>query len=381
MNDMSNHPAGQQFPGGHDEAGMPPDPKLFTVEYWATRDLAEPDFLLSELLTTTSRMLLIGPTGAGKTNFALATAFAIADAAPFLHWSGRRTARVLYIDGEMSARLVKNRVRQAIKRHGGMPENLTIINREDFPDLPPLNTEEGQKYIEHLVEQLDGVDLIIFDNIQALLIGSHKEDETWAPVLPWIRKLTTMKIGQLWMHHTGHATDRGYGDKTREWQFDAVALMKVPETPTPDRLLEFRLEFTKARERGPNNRADFDTVDVWLGEDDAWQSSAVRKPGKPTKPPSPKAQRFYDALIEALATPDAARRCAASGNRPSVAEDQWQEACFDMRLIDRAQPGPDKAKEEKRVRAAMSQYRSELDAANWIRCKSGFVWSIKPAST
>jgi hypothetical protein len=62
--------------------------------------------------------------------------------------------------------------------------------------------------------------------------------------------LTAMKIGQLWMHHTGHATDRGYGDKSREWQFDTVALMKAPDPPTPGRLLEFRLEFTKARERG-----------------------------------------------------------------------------------------------------------------------------------
>jgi hypothetical protein len=57
---------------------MPPDPSTFTAEYWLSRDLPQPDYLLGDLVTTTSRVLLIGPTGIGKTNLGLAIALAMA---------------------------------------------------------------------------------------------------------------------------------------------------------------------------------------------------------------------------------------------------------------------------------------------------------------
>ena len=82
--------------------------------------------------------------------------------------------------------LPKDRLQEAGQRQGLTPENLWVINREDFPNLPPLNTEDGQKFVEWMTEQIGGVDLITFDNIQALVVGSLKEDETWAPMLPWI---------------------------------------------------------------------------------------------------------------------------------------------------------------------------------------------------
>jgi hypothetical protein len=52
------------------------------------RDLTEPDFLLGQFISTTSRMLLVAPTGLGKTNLAMAVGAAIADGADFLHWIG-----------------------------------------------------------------------------------------------------------------------------------------------------------------------------------------------------------------------------------------------------------------------------------------------------
>jgi hypothetical protein len=272
---MSDADTADTVLGEENGGGEMPNPLLFTVQHWLTRQLPPPDFLLGDLLSTTSRVMLIGPTGIGKSNFGLGISFAIASGTSFLRWKARRSARVLYIDGEMSNRLIKDRVQQAVDRHGHMPETLWIVTREDFPDMPPLNDEkgEGKEFIERLVGQLGGVDLIVFDNIQALVAGSLKEDVTWAPVLPWIRKLTAMKIGQVWLHHTGHATDRGYGDKAREWQFDVVALMKALQTPTPGRLLEFRLEFTKARERSPDNRTEFELVNIWIDEHGAWQAT------------------------------------------------------------------------------------------------------------
>ena len=59
------------------------NPPALTLEDWLGREIAEPDNLLGELLTTTSRALIVGPTGLGKTMFGIAIAIAIASNAGF----------------------------------------------------------------------------------------------------------------------------------------------------------------------------------------------------------------------------------------------------------------------------------------------------------
>ena len=175
-----------------------------SVQGWIAREVKPPEFLMGELLSTTSRVELVAPTGLGKTNLALASAAAVAEGCDFLHWrSTGKKARVLYVDGEMPERLMHTRVKDAVRRLGTAPKTLFILSREDFPDIPPLNAEEGQGFIDQVIEIIGGVDLVIFDNIQALCGGVMKEEESWKPVLPWVRNLTKRKIGQLWVHHTG----------------------------------------------------------------------------------------------------------------------------------------------------------------------------------
>ena len=53
---------------------------------------AEPDYILGKWLTTTSRSILNAPTGAGKTNFAVAMAAHMSAGVDFLHW---KVARVI----------------------------------------------------------------------------------------------------------------------------------------------------------------------------------------------------------------------------------------------------------------------------------------------
>jgi hypothetical protein len=266
--------ARQEFEEEARENGHDPDwydPIILNGAYWLTRDIPEPDFMLGELLSTTSRIELIGPTGLGKTNFLLALATAGADGRDFLHWrGGGLPRRVLFVDGEMSRRLAKRRIADAARRHRGMPATLFYLNREDFPNLQPLNTEAGQKFIDQAIVALNGIDCIILDNVQALLAGDMKDEVPWQDTLSWVRSLTQRNIGQIWAHHTGHDETHGYGSKTREWQLDTVALMERIERPEAD--IAFSLTFTKARERSPENRADFEpavvtlTGDTWVSE-------------------------------------------------------------------------------------------------------------------
>jgi hypothetical protein len=151
-----------------------------------------------------------------------------------------------------------------------MPETFFYLNREDFENFQPLNIEAGQKFVDTVLERLAPVDLIIFDNTQALLLGDMKDEEPWQNTLPWVRSLTQRTIGQVWAHHTGHDETHGYGTKTREWQLDIVGMMERAERPECD--IAFKLSFSKARERSPDNRHDFEPALITL-HNDAWTST------------------------------------------------------------------------------------------------------------
>jgi hypothetical protein len=339
-----------------------------TVAAWLARTIPAPDFLMGEWLSTTSRGLLVSPTGLGKTNFCLALAFAMALGQDFLHWHACRRARVLYIDGEMSRRLVKERLADAARRAGAVPDRLFVLCREDMQDMEPLNTLEGQQFINGLIEQLGGVDFVIFDNIQSLLLGDMKDEEAWQDTLPWVRSLTNRSVGQLWVHHTGHDESRSYGTKTREWQLDMVILFKRIENSTAD--IAFTLEFTKSRERAPHNRADFESVNITLAEDRWAVDGATRKSA--AKPPPPLARRFHAALLDALASKGVPRPHSAS--RPSVTMKEWKAECCRLGLLDHE---PDDRRRRNSQAALFSKNRTGLIAAGWIACNGDFVWSTK----
>jgi hypothetical protein len=173
---------------------------------------------------------------------------------------------VLFVDGEMPSRLIRKRLQDLVRRLRCEPENLFILSREDYPDMPPLNTEAGQQFIDALIEWIGGADIAFFDNIQALLTGDMKEEDQWRDVLPWSRDLTRHNIGQVWIHHTGLDETHGYGSKAREWQLDTVILLE--RVNGPERDIAFGIKFLKARERTPDNRSDFDPAIITLVNDE-----------------------------------------------------------------------------------------------------------------
>jgi hypothetical protein len=286
-----------------------------SVQDWIDCDVPPLDRLLGELMTTTARIMVVGPTGLGKTMFGLAAAFAMGHGRNFLHWRSHRQARVLYVDGEMSRRVMKKRVADTLRRSGEktIPAGVVILNRDMFPEIPPLNTPAGQAWLNKFIDEHGPFDFVIFDNIQALLVGDVKDNEQWANVLPYVRSLTHRSIGQMWFHHTGFDESRSYGDKSREWQLDTVVLMKREKDTADD--IAFRLEFIKARERDSDNRSDFDEVLIGLRGDKWVHGAAPKKEKEPKKKKlNPSAEAMF-AILKLKA-----------GER-GLTKEEWNEAC------------------------------------------------------
>ena len=135
------------------EGPLPGLAEFLSIQTWTKRPIPEPDRLLGDLLTTTSRMFLVGRSGLGKTQTGFGFACGIASGAGFLHWQCTRPARVLLVDGEIPAELIKARSIAAVRRSEKKPENLVIYTRDLeeemkklFPTIgpiQPLNTRRG----------------------------------------------------------------------------------------------------------------------------------------------------------------------------------------------------------------------------------------------
>lgn len=364
---------GDGHQGGHEgadnafpRATVPSVPKALTLADWLQRDdLTEPDFLLGEWLHTASRVLITGPTGLGKTNLALALAIVIAAGMAFMHWAACRAARVLYIDGEMSRRLIRQRLRDAVKRVGGVvPAGFVILSREDCEaEMPPLNTPEGQQFIDRFVTEHGGFDLIIFDNIQSLCVGDMREETSWNPVVPWTQQLSKRLIGQVWVHHTGHDESKSYGTSTRVWQMETSMLMERAEMEGID--LSFSLKFLKAREKAPHNRADFEPVTMYL-EGDQWQSKTRVGPKL-----TPQAENAL-AMLKRLVVSEG-KKPPASPNLPDdrrvVSIDEWREWCRKGNIT--------ASSNTKSQNTAFKRAFEALQCAGRIDAWDGFVW-IEP---
>lgn len=359
--------------------------KYLSVQAWMDRSIPEPDRLLGDVLTTTSRMFLIGRTGLGKTQMGFAIGCGMASGEGFLHWRCARPARVLVIDGEMPSELIKARSIDAVRRGGKppIPGNLIIFNRdlEDeiaklFPSVGPilpLNTEAGQKWLLALIDALGGVDVVIFDNVMSLVVGSQKDEVVWSETMPLIHSLTGRRIGQIWLDDTGWNTDRQYGSSTKPWHFDAAGVMTaLPADQRAPHEVAFTLSFDdpgKCRRRTPLNWADFETCIIRL-KDDRWTSEPVNKAptGHKLDHVPPSREPFYDAVVSAIVKSD------LGPGRTTL--ETWEAECVRRGLIE---PQPD-AEDYKQRHSRFTLFRTAKAAllgAKWIAVEEKVVIDLK----
>jgi hypothetical protein len=329
---------------------------------WLGRTLETPEPLLGEVITNTTRMFLGGPTGLGKTHVGFGMAAGMATGTGFLHWKASRPARVLYLDGEMSRDLVQERLADLQWRFGAELSNLYVLCAEDreeiaamcpgLGEMEALNTPEGQAFVLNLIDRIGGVDVVFLDNRMSLLSGDMKEEQPWSDTMALVKELTRRRIAQVWIDHTGHDTGRIYGTKTKEWQFDTVALMEKADRPGAD--IAFSLKFDKARRRKPSNRTDFDMFTATLANDE-WTVEGTGRAGKRGKVCA-MAAAIHGALLDAL---------VISPSPGMVTRNLLYAECVRLGLADPIY-ADDSRDGADRKRAKLRKYIGELKAAGWI---------------
>jgi putative DNA primase/helicase len=219
-----------------------------SVEELLAKEIKPREMLLDPILPEQGLVLLYAYRGIGKTFLALGIAAAVASGTRFLRWSAPRPRRVLYVDGELPASTIRDRLAMIL---GGMeegepaPDMLRIItpDLQDRP-MPDLATPEGQRLLEPL---LDGIDLLVLDNLSALCRdGKENEGEAWLPVQEWALRLRRRGISVLFVHHAGKNRSQR-GTSRREDLLDTVITLKHPPDYDPREGLRCEVHFEKTR--------------------------------------------------------------------------------------------------------------------------------------
>jgi AAA domain/DnaB-like helicase N terminal domain/Homeodomain-like domain len=240
------------------------------VEELLTREIKPREMLLDPILPEQGLAMLYAYRGIGKTFLALGIAAAIASGARFLRWSAARPRRVLYVDGELPAATLQERLAMILAgiEEGEPPRDTLRIITPDLQDraMPDLATVQGQRFIE---PHLEDVGLLVLDNLSALCRdGNENEGEGWLPVQEWALGLRRRGLSVLFVHHAGKNKSQR-GTSRREDLLDTVITLKHPADYNLTEGLRCEVHFEKTRsmlgdaakpfevklESGPDGRA------------------------------------------------------------------------------------------------------------------------------
>src|SRR6267378_5853453 len=111
--------------------------------------------LLDPILPEQGLVMLYAYRGIGKTYIALGVAAAVSSGGPFLRWAAPRSRKVLYVDGELPASTLKERVAKVLAGMEGPKPELGALqfvtpDLQEHP-MPDLATIEGQRLLEPLI--------------------------------------------------------------------------------------------------------------------------------------------------------------------------------------------------------------------------------------
>jgi len=210
-------------------------------------ELPPREFLLNPWLSTQGLAMIHAPRGVGKTHVSLGIAIAVATGGEFLGWHAPRPRGVVFIDGEMPANLLQERISNIIASADATPTPLLKVVTPDLQShgIPDLATQNGQQAIDRLVTPEIG--LIVVDNLSTLLrSGAENEAESWEPVQTWALRHRAQGRAVLFVHHSGKGgTQRG--TSRREDVLDTVVALRRPSDYTPQQGAAFEVYFEKAR--------------------------------------------------------------------------------------------------------------------------------------
>src|SRR5262249_4573137 len=152
--------------------------------------------------------------------------------------------RVLLIDGEMPASALRERLQHISAGETPIPATLRIL-AGDLVEHGIGNLASPLVQAE-LEPWLDGVELLILDNLSSLAAVRENDGDSWAPIQRWLLRLRRRGLSVLIVHHAGKGGEQR-GTSRREDVLDTSIRLRRPGDYVPGQGARFEVHIDKAR--------------------------------------------------------------------------------------------------------------------------------------
>ncbi len=179
----------------------------------------ERKYLLEPIISHPTLTMIYSYPGVGKTFFALLLGICISHAQDIYNWKVKSPKCVFYLDGEMNAKDMKERVFKLLNGLGLTSSELNTKGKfclYGYPDRQaPIDL--GQELWREKITQdhlLGKVDVFIIDNLSSLVQLDENDNDAWKPFNAWCKFLRKQGISVIILHHSNKTSSlRGASNK------------------------------------------------------------------------------------------------------------------------------------------------------------------------
>lgn len=241
-----------------------------------TMDIPEREMVLSPIVPAKGLAMIYAARGVGKTQIGIGASYAVATGGSFLRWRAQQPRRVLYIDGEMPARALQDRINMLARANDTMPTpdhfRFLAMDMQELGTSCNLADPADQKAIE---AELKGAELVVLDNLSTLVSAGRENDaESWDAMQAWLLHLRRRGVSVLMIHHAGRG-ENARGTSKREDVLDTVIHLRHPEDYSPEQGARFEVHLKKARGIFGEDAAPFEARLAVEGGQAIWTTQAL----------------------------------------------------------------------------------------------------------
>ena len=221
---------------------------FLTEDQFMKLDLPEKKPFLYPWLTEQSIVMITGTRGIGKTWFALSVLDAVTSGKDLGKWTCGAPVPCLYLDGEMVAQDLKNRM-----KYFGKSKRITpiILYSDAYAHSIglPKSCLTDPLWREQMKEMLlaSGIKLWVADNIASMTPGiDENATKEWGPINQWLLDLRFAGVSTMLLHHEGK-DGKQRGASSKEDNIDvSISLKRLHGYQAVDGA-KFLVKFTKHR--------------------------------------------------------------------------------------------------------------------------------------
>ena len=253
-----------------DEKEKPETPQgltTLTLNQFVAKTYPPITYYMYPLISNECLGMIFALPGKGKTLFALELAWRCSQGLDFMDWKFNNMIKpppVLYVEGEMSATQVQDRVSSMVERDRGLKDfdldnfYIAVLKEQPNESYQKLKTPEGRLNVQNSADMIykkTGKKPIIFLDDVRFLMGNfnEKEGQDWIDFVLWLATLRAKGYSTYFLHHAVNTGEKASGSGYQDSNLDVNIKLSQPDENSAtdhssDHFTQIQFEFKKMRE-------------------------------------------------------------------------------------------------------------------------------------